>query len=80
MNEVNVGDFVVVRYADETCTLQVTKIEEQFQVNGKRQIILYRADGRMIWVAKEETKITKQLGYTIDQNLTNKLSKILGGI
>jgi ribosomal 50S subunit-recycling heat shock protein len=56
-NEVKIGDIVTVRYADETCSCQVFKIEDQFQKNGIKQIILYREDGRMIWVAKETTKI-----------------------
>ena len=82
-NEVNVGDIVTVRYADETCSYEVARIEEQFQKNGTRQIILYREDGRMIWVAKETTKITcqrKSVDYEIDYNLSSKLSKIFSKI
>lgn len=59
MLDLQVGDIVRVRYAEETVDSKIATITEDFQKNGKRIIILWNSNGNGIAEAKETTKITK---------------------
>lgn len=57
MKDLKIGDVVKINYAFHNEFEQIAKIEEQFQVNGIRQIVLFHENGNILTVAKETTKI-----------------------
>ena len=60
MKDLKVGDIVQIHFAFHSEWLQIAKIEEQFQANGLKQIILFHENGNHVRVAKETTKINVQ--------------------
>lgn len=59
MKDLQVGDVVKIRYAEETVYSEIAKITEEFQKNGTRIVILWKSDNNGIWEAKENSKINK---------------------
>jgi hypothetical protein len=59
MKDLQVGDVIKIRYAEETVNSEIAKITEDFQNNGTRLIILWKSNGNGIWQAKENTKVNK---------------------
>ena len=59
MIDLQVGDIVRIRYAEETVDAKIASITENFQKNGKRIITLWNSKGNGITEAKETTKVTK---------------------
>ena len=66
MKDIQVGDVVVIRYAEEKVFAKVDSITEDFQKNGVRIVSLWRSDEEVamgkskgIWQAKETTFMKK---------------------
>jgi hypothetical protein len=66
MKDIQVGDVVVIRYAEEKVFAKVDIITEDFQKNGVRIVSLWRSDDEVaigkskgIWQAKETTFMQK---------------------
>lgn len=84
MKDIQIGDVVMVRYAEQTVFAKVARIEEDFQKNGVRVISLFRSQEEVamgksegIWTAKETTYIKKEI---VNGVVDVKLSKILSNI
>jgi hypothetical protein len=78
MKDLQVGDVVEVRYAEETVFSQIANITEDFQKNGTRIVILWKSNGNGIWQAKETTKINKvSTQLNIDKVLSKKLTSLI---
>lgn len=66
MKDIQIGDVVVVRYAEQKTFAKVDSITEYFQKNGVRIVSLWRSDDEVamgkskgIWEAKETTFMQK---------------------
>jgi hypothetical protein len=66
MKDIQIGDVVVVRYAEQKAFAKVDSITEYFQKNGVRIVSLWRSDDEVamgkskgIWEAKETTFMQK---------------------
>ena len=78
MKDLQVGDVVQIRYAEETVHSEIASITEDFQKNGTRIVILWKSNGNGIWQAKETTKITKVVSnYQVDTVLSQKMTKLV---
>jgi DNA/RNA endonuclease YhcR with UshA esterase domain len=85
MKDLQVGDIVLVRYAEQTVFAKIDSITEDFQKNGVRYISLWRSEEEVklgkskgIWSAKENTFIQKQISdYELDHKLSKSISKIV---
>jgi len=78
MKDLQVGDVVEVRYAEETVFSQIANITEDFQKNGTRIVILWKSNGNGIWQAKETSKINKvSTPSSVDRALSQKMTKLI---
>lgn len=66
MKDIQIGDVVVIRYAEEKVFAKVDSISEDFQKNGVRIVSLWRSNEEVamgkskgIWQAKETTFMQK---------------------
>ena len=78
MKDLQVGDVVEIRYAEETVHSEIANITEDFQKNGTRIVILWKSNGNGIWQAKETTKISKVISnYQVDKVISQKMTKLV---
>jgi len=85
MKDIQVGDVVVIRYAEEKVFAKVDTITEDFQKNGVRVVTLWRSDDEVamgkskgIWQSKENTFLQKVNQPTLSTNsISTKLTNIL---
>ena len=84
MKDVQVGDVLRIRYAEETVFAKVDSITEDYQKNGVRYIELWRSDEEVamgkakgIFGAKETTFVQKVNSSNLS---TDKISKTLTSI
>lgn len=85
MKDIQVGDVIVVRYAEQTSIAKVDSITEEFQKNGVKWISLWRSDEEVamgkskgIWSSKENTFVRKVNESTLStENISKTLTSIL---
>lgn len=85
IKDIQVGDVVAIRYAEEKVFAKVDSITEDYQKNGVRIVTLWRSDEEVamgkskgIWQAKETTFVQKVNQTTLStENIGKTLTNIL---